>query len=238
MVCVDKRNTLLPCLCLTWVGGVELLHLKGDHVPSEHGSIPGSSERPFFIQVLNYIQKSGAGTSQPCPHETALQKAEAGNPTVCGLCSVHMCVPLQQSCQLSCFCLQQHSLLLRSSVCSLGICQIFCVIWACSSPSTSKTQFCVEDLTTQPAKQQVNFRTGTGSFWNVAIPKSRCVIILLPCIVVVSTLTIKLKSSVIFQRSFHSIPPIAARDKCSTWKTYERGESLVTMTIISVFETQ
>lgn len=145
-----------------------LPRLKGGSVPSEHGSIPGNSGWPFFIQVLNYIQKSRVSTrSQPWPHGSALQKAKAGTLTACDLCSVYMYVPLKQSCQLSCFCLQHHSLLLRSSVCRLFKQPwdlIFWVIWACSSHSISKQQFWVEDQTMQPTKQPVNFRTGASSF--------------------------------------------------------------------------
>lgn len=107
----------LPHLSWSWAVTPE-----GDHVPSEHGSIPGSSEWPFlfkFQTTLRNLELVPTPDSQPWPHKTALQKAKAGNPTACGLCCVYMYVPLQQSCQLSCFCLQRHSLLLRSSVCRL-----------------------------------------------------------------------------------------------------------------------
>lgn len=98
----------LSCFTLRW------------SLPSEHGSIPGSSEWPFFIQVLNYFEKSGVGTRQAtltswnCFAESQGRKSYSPWSLLCA----HVCA-LQQSCQLSCFCLQQHSLLLRSSVCRL-----------------------------------------------------------------------------------------------------------------------
>lgn len=96
----------------------------------------------------------------------------------------------------------------------------------------SKPQFWVEDQTTQLAKQQVSFR------FILKCCKSQIKAFHHPtsCMVVVSPLTIKCKSSVIFQRSFHSILPFAARDKGPTRKTYERVEPLVSISIISVYE--
>lgn len=68
----------------------------------------------------------------------------------------------------------------------------------------------------QPPKQQINFRTGTGSLYKVRIPKSRsCFISPFPCILMVSPLTIEFKSRAIFQRSFHSILPPSCQGETS-----------------------